>query len=268
MDSFVNLLISKMNALPPEVMWGILLLVCFFTIISAARFFGTSGLYAYIGVVIVAANVQVLKAVQFSIYPEPVALGTILFASTYLATDILGEQFGEKAARKGVFIGFFAHLFFSIIMLLTLGFSPLTPEQAGEDMAWALPFHDHIAALFTLQFSLFTAGMAAYLTSQLYDVWFYGWLKKKMKGKHLWLRNNVSTMVSALIDNTVFSVLAWIVLSANPLPFKTVLVTYILGTYWLRIIIAALDTPMIYLAKKWKFIGQETVGIQRTKTET
>ncbi|MEL6941934.1 MAG: queuosine precursor transporter, partial [Bacteroidota bacterium] len=89
-------------------------------------------------------------------------------------------------------------------------------------------------------------------------VWFYGWLKKKMKGKHLWCRNNASTMVSALIDNTVFSVLAWIVLSSNPLPFKTVLFTYILGTYWLRIIIAALDTPMIYLAKKWKFIGQKT----------
>ena len=150
-------------------------------------------------------------------------------------------------------MGLFAHLFFSLIMLFTLGFSPLTPEQAGEDMAWALPYQEHLSSLFTLQFSLFFAGLAAYLTSQLYDIWFYDWIKRKTGERYLWLRNNASTMVSALIDNTVFSVLAWIVLSANPLPFMTVLVTYILGTYWLRLFIAVLDTPMIYLSKKWSF---------------
>lgn len=217
------------------------------------KYFGANGLYAYIAVAIIAANVQVLKAVQFNVYPEPVALGTVLFSSTYLVTDILGEKYGRKMATKGVFIGFFAHLFFSITMLFTLGFPPLTAEQAGEDMAWALPYHDHIAALFTLQFSLFTAGAIAYLSSQLYDVWLYGWLKSKTKGKYLWLRNNISTAVSGLIDNTIFSVLAWMVLNSNPLPFKTVLVTYILGTYWLRLLIALLDTPVMYMVRNWQF---------------
>lgn len=260
MDHFAEVLISKMNSWPPEFMWLLLLLVCFISVFFLNRFLGPYGLYAYIAVAIVGANIQVLKAVQFDLYPEPVALGTILFSTTYLATDILGEQFGMKAARRGVYIGFFAHLFFSTIMLLTLGFSPLTEEQAGENMAWALPYHDHMSALFTLQFSLFAAGMIAYLTSQLHDVWFYDWLKGKTKGRFLWLRNNVSTLVSALIDNTVFSVLAWIVLSSNPLPFKTVLLTYILGTYWLRMVIAVLDTPMIYLAKRWRYVGIENAG--------
>ena len=178
-----------------------------------------------------------------------------MFSSIYLATDILGEHYGIKKARNGVFMGLFAHLFFSSVMLLTLGFTPLTAEQAGGNMAWALPYHGHISALFTLQFSLFFAGLLAYMTSQLYDVWFYDWIKKRTKNRYLWLRNNASTMISALIDNTIFSVLAWIVLSANPLPFMTVLVTYILGTYWLRLFVATLDTPMIYLSRKWKYIG-------------
>jgi len=253
MDYIAEALISTMNTWAPELLWLLLLIVCFTTILCFNRFLGPSGLYAYIAVAIVGANIQVLKAVQFSLYPEPVALGTILFSSTYLATDILGEQYGITAARRGVFIGLFAHFFFSVIMLITIGFSPLTPEQAGENMAWALPFHEHISALFTLQFSLFLAGMLAYLASQLYDVWFYDWLRKKTKDRWLWLRNNISTMVSALLDNTIFSVLAWMVLSSNPLPFKTVLFTYILGTYGLRLMIAVLDTPVIYLAKRWKF---------------
>lgn len=255
MDHIIEGLISHMNQLAPEFVWMIMLMICFAAVLCFNRFMGPSGLYAYIAIAVIGAQIQVLKAVQFNIYHEPVALGTVLFSSTYLATDILGEQFGPKAARRGVFMGFFAHFFFSALMLLTLGFSPLTPEQAGEAMAWALPYHDHIAAIFTLQFSLFLAGMLAYLSSQLYDVWFFGWLKKKSGDRFLWLRNNASTMVSALIDNTIFSVLAWIVFSANPLPFKTVLFTYILGTYWLRLLVAVLDTPMIYIAKRWNYVG-------------
>lgn len=254
MDNLAENLIDTMNTWPPEFLWVLMLLVCFITILCANRFFGPGGLYAYIAVSIIIANIQVLKAVQFSIYPDPVALGTILFSTSYLATDMLGENYGIRKARRGVFMGLFAHLFFATIMLLTLGFSPLTPEQAGSEMAWALPFQGHISALFTLQFSLFLAGLSAYLVSQLYDVWFYDWIKRKTNNRYLWLRNNASTMVSALIDNTIFSVLAWIVLSSNPLPFKTVLFTYILGTYWLRLMIAVLDTPMIYLSKKWEFV--------------
>lgn len=259
MDYLSEKLITLMNAWPPEVIWVLMLLICFSTILAANRFYGPSGLFAYIAVSIIIANIQVLKAVQFNIYPQPVALGTILFSSTYLATDILGENYGIKKARSGVFMGIFAHLFFSLIMLFTLGFSPLTPEQAGEDMAWAVPYHDHISKIFTLQFSLFFAGLLAYLTSQLCDIWFFDWIKKKTKNRYLWLRNNASTMLSGLIDNTVFSVLAWIVLSANPLPFMTVLVTYILGTYWLRLLIAVLDTPIIYISKKWTFKESEKV---------
>jgi len=253
----MSTVIELMNQQQPEMIWILTLACCFTCIFLLNRFFGPAGLYVYIAVAIIGANIQVLKAVKFSLYPAPVALGTILFSSAYLATDILGEEFGPKVARRGVWLGFIGYLFFVIMMFLTLGFAPLTPEQAGEAMAWALPFHEFIAALFTPQAALFAAGMIAFLTSQLHDVWLFNLLKRKTGGKKLWMRNNISTMVSALIDNTIFSVLAWIVFASSPLPFKTVLITYIFGTYWLRMIVAALDTPFMYLAKQWGYRGND-----------
>ena len=68
-------------------------------------------------------------------------------------------------------------------------------------------------------------------------------------GRWLWLRNNASTAASSLIDNTIFSVLAWVVFAADPLPWSTVIFTFILGTYWLRLLVAVMDTPILYLSR-------------------
>jgi len=212
-------LILMMNSLPPEMIWLLMLIACFGGVLLSDRLFGCAGLYVYIAVAVIGANIQVLKAVQFSFYDNPVALGTILFSSTFLATDLLAEQYGATAAQRGVWLGFVAYLFFVLVMLLTLGYAPLTPEQAGENMAWALPYQDHLLALFLPQPAFFAAGMIAYLFSQFHDVWLFDKLKTLFSGHHLWLRNNVATILSALIDNTVFSLLAWIVFAANPLFF-------------------------------------------------
>lgn len=245
-------LIEWLQALPPEAVWPLVLAWSFGTLMVMHRLWGESGLYVYIVAAILGANIQVLKAVKFSLYPEPVAGGTILFASTYVATDILTECYGAEAGRRGVLLGFAAYLFFTVTMILTLGYSPLTPEQAGESMAWALPFHGHIEALFLPSPALFLAGMVAYLASQLNDVWVFQRLRKATKGRFLWMRANVSTALSALIDNTVFSILAWIVLAPNPLPLRTVVVVYIFGTYWLRLVLAFVEIPFVYLARRWR----------------
>jgi hypothetical protein len=67
--------------------------------------------------------------------------------------------------------------------------------------------------------------------------------------KFLWLRNNLSTILSSLVDNTVFSFLAWIILNPNPESLYNVIMIYIFGTYILRIFIALIDTPFMYLSK-------------------
>ncbi|HYE51758.1 MAG TPA: queuosine precursor transporter [Azospirillaceae bacterium] len=243
-------LIQALNAWPPELLLLAQMLLCFTSVLALARLFGRSGLYVYIVLAVCAANIEVLKAVQFGFYGHPVAMGTILFSSTYLATDILAEHFGRDAARKGVYLGFAGYLLFTLFMLVTLGFRPLTPEQAGTEMAWALPVQDHLLALFLPAPALFAAGMIAYLTSQLFDVWVYQKIRGATGDRHLWLRNNGSTMLSGLVDNIVFSVLAWRVLAEEPVDWHALVFTYILGTYLMRVVTSLADTPFMYLSRR------------------
>ena len=242
-------LIAAMNAAPPMLIWVVLLLLCFTAILTLLRLFGPPGLYVYVAVAVIGANLQVLKPVQFAVFPDPVALGTVLFASTFFCTDILAEQYGRAAARRAVMLGFAAYLLWTALMVVTLGFRPLAPDEAGSGLAWALPMHDAMGLLFTPAPAFFAAGMTAYLISQFHDIWLYRLLHRKTGGRHLWLRNNVSTALSALIDTAVFSVLAWVVFAPEPLDLTTLVVTYILGTWVLRVVVAALDTPFLYLGR-------------------
>jgi uncharacterized integral membrane protein (TIGR00697 family) len=130
-----------------------------------------------------------------------------------------------------------------------MGFTPLNKITAGQDYSWALSMQDNLIGIFLPFPTFFVASMIAYLISQYFDVWFYEKMLIFTNKKYLWIRNNISTMTSGLLDNTIFSLFAWIILNPNPLDFNTVLFTFILGTYVLRLIIAILDTPFIYLAK-------------------
>jgi len=146
-------------------------------------------------------------------------------------------------------MGFAGFLLMTLIMLFSLGFTPLESSTVGEEYAWALPIQDNLLGIFMPLPIFFVASMIAYLFSQYFDVWFYAKISSLTNKKFLWLRNNISTMTSSLLDNTIFSLFAWIIFNPNPLDFNTVLFTFILGTYILRIVIAIFDTPFIYLAK-------------------
>lgn len=241
-------LVLWLNGLPPAALLVVEMALCYSSLLLMLRLFGPAGMYAYIPIAVIAANIAVLKAVQFPFYADPVALGTVVYASIYLATDILNEWYGKAAARKAVFVGFFGYLIFIVFVLIALGYSPLTPEQAGETMAWNLPYHEHMKALFLPAPALLIASLAAYLVSQLNDVYLYAWLRGRTQGKMLWLRNNAAALVSNFIDNTVFSVLAWHVLAEQPVGWNALFFTYILGTYLLRVVISVCDTPFLYLA--------------------
>ena len=255
-QNIINL-ISNQNT---EVVWFIMLILCFLSILVFLRLFGYVGLYVYSAIAIIAANIQVLKQANFNFFssinekiipfyePSPIALGTILFASTFLCTDILSEYYGKEKARKNVLIGFCSFFLMTILMLVTIGI------QRAED-EWVSRVQESLAILFTPMTSIFVASMIAYLISQYFDIWFFSYLKTVSSNKLLWLRNNVSTAVSSLIDNTIFSIFAWIILNPNPFPLSDVIMIFILGVYLLRVFIAILDTPFIYLAKY--FIPEE-----------
>ena len=236
------------NSFPVEITWILFLFFCFFSILFFLKIFGEIGLYIYTVIAIIAGNFQVLKIVKFSFFSEPVALGTILFASTFLCTDILAEYYGIEKARKNVLIGFIGFLLMTIISLFTLGFKPLTEELAIDNYAWALNNEKSLIGVFLPLPIFFLASMSAYLSRQYFDVWFFNFISKITHNKYLWLRNNLSTMVSSLLDNTVFSILAFVIFATEALPINTVIFTYILGTYILRILISLFDTPFVYIA--------------------
>ena len=101
-----------LNSLSTELMWVIMLLFCFVSILIFLRLFGYIGVFIYSAMAVIGGNIQVLKTVDFFYSPEPVALGTILFASTFLCTDILSEYFGKEKARMNILIGFFCISFY------------------------------------------------------------------------------------------------------------------------------------------------------------
>ena len=238
MDFFINFT-SYLGSLNTYVLWLIILFFCFSSILIFLKLFGYVGLFVYSALAVIIGNIQVLKTVDFFYSPEPVALGTVLFASTFLCTDILSEHFGKDKARKNVLISFISFLFMTIIMLITIGFKPSAND-------WV---QDSLANVFTPMSRFFIASMIAYLASQYFDVWIYSTIKNLTKNRFLWLRNNLSTIISSLIDNTLFSLLAWIILNPNPETLYNVIMIYIFGTYVLRICIAFIDTPFIYLSK-------------------
>lgn len=241
--------VNSFNNAPIIITWIIFLFFCLFTILILLKLFGEVGMYVYTVIAIIGANIQVLKIVDFPFFSNPIALGTILFSSTFLATDILTEYYGAKFAKKNIVIGFVSFLIMTIFMLFTMGFSPLDIDNTSEEYSWALSTQNHLLGIFLPFPSFFAASMIAYLFSQYFDVWLYAKISKFTKKRFLWLRNNISTMTSGLLDNIIFSIFAWIIFNPNPLDFNTVLFTFILGTYILRIFIALFDTPFMYLAK-------------------
>jgi hypothetical protein len=237
-------IIVFLNSLPPELVEGFLLLACAGTILTLLYFFGALGLSVYIPLAVVISNIQALKAVQFSFFSTPIALGTVVFTSTFLTSDILTEFYGKKVAQKAVWLGFSAALIVTVFMILTLGSTPLNIDVSSH--ARFLKSHQAITTLFIPAPALFTASLFSYLISQYSDIWIYQTLKKITHEKWIWLRANASMMISALLDNIIFSTLAWYVFAPEPLDIKTLVFTYILGTYIIRLVVSLANTPILY----------------------
>ncbi|MDP6593967.1 MAG: queuosine precursor transporter [Candidatus Marinimicrobia bacterium] len=203
---------------------------------------GRHWLYGYVGVCIVLANIFVTK--QITLFGLAATGGNVVYGAVFLATDLLAEHYGKKAAREAVYIGFFAAVFYTVMSQLILFFSP-----SSDDWGAAAG----MSSIFSAAPSIIIASLTAYLASQLHDVWAFHFIRQKTQGRFLWLRNNLSTWVSQLIDSILFSFLAFLILpqlisdSTNALQFGTV-VQIVISTYLLKILVAAIDTPFIYLS--------------------
>jgi queuosine precursor transporter len=222
-----------------ELLWLAMLALNFAAIIVCYRLFGKIGLFIWIPISVILANIQVVKTVD--LFRLSATLGNIVYATSFLATDILSENYGKKDAKRAVYIGFFSLIVMAGFMNLALLFKP-----APEDFA-----QESLVTIFNLVPRIAGASLLAYWISQLHDVWAYQYWKKKFpSSKFIWIRNNASTIVSQLIDSVIFTLAAF----AGTFP-RGVLFEIVISTYLLKVLVAAADTPFVYLARWMKKKG-------------
>lgn len=176
------------------------------------------------------ANIIASKLISIGGWIVPA--GVIAYPLTFLFTDAISELYGKKVASKVVWAGFGASVLMVILIFCGKLLSPAPfwkGQSAYESILGMVP-------------RIVLASMIAYLVSQHHDVFAFHFWRRKTNGKHLWLRNNASTMVSQAIDTGIFiSIAFWEVV-----PIK-ILLNMIFTQYIIKLIIAAGDTPFCYL---------------------
>jgi len=218
-----------------ESLWIGLLLFSFAMVMLSYRFFGKTGLFIWTAVAVILANIQVMKTIE--VFGLVTALGNVVYSSLFLVTDILNENHSKKDAQTAVWIGFFVLISTTLLMQITIQFIPHESDFLSE----------HIAAVFSVLPRIALASLIAYLISQSHDVWFFAKLKRRDENKRLWLRNNLSTVTSQLLDNTVFTLIAF----AGVFSWDIIIQIFITSMI-MKVIVAACDTPFVYLSKSMK----------------
>lgn len=203
------------------------------------KLFGKTGLYCISAAATILANIEVL--IMIKAFGAEQTLGNVLFAVTFLITDILSECEGKKAADKAVYTSFFASIFFLVLSQSWLHYVP-------SESDWASPA---IRTIFSNTPRMIIASLAVYGVSQLFDVWLYHkiWdMTSKKSGNRrsfLWLRNNGSTLVSQLINTFLFTLFAFYGTYG-----LSQIISIFISSYVIYIFTSLLDTPVVYLARR------------------
>lgn len=205
--------------------------VTFGLLVLISRVFGKEGIFAWIGMAVVVANVLVCKSVD--LFGLTATLGNVLFGTVFLATDILTERYGVKVARKAVWVGITMEVCTIVLTQIALKFTPNSLDVA----------HSSMQNLFGLFPRIALASCSMFILSNQLDIFLFDIIRKKTKGKHLWLRNNVATIVSQCVENYLFYVIAFL----GVYSMKDIL-TMTLTCCAIEIIVALIDTPFLYVA--------------------
>lgn len=171
----------------------------------------------------------------FGLYTFEISVGILPYPITFLITDIISEIYGKRKANQIVTIGIFAS-FFSMLIVFISGMVPATDWSPISDTLFNKVFGATAIAVF--------ASMLAYLFAQYIDIQLFHFWKRLTKGKHLWLRNNFSTFLSQFVDT--FTVLI-LLCSFGKIEWK-LFSSLLLSGFLFKVLIAALDTPLLYLA--------------------
>ena len=216
-----------------EVLWGMLMVINFAGVMLFYKLFKKTGLFIWIGISAILGNIQVLKTIE--LFGHISTLGNIIYATSFLATDILSENYGKKEATKGILVGFLTLITTTLMMYMCLLFIPHASDFANNALK----------TIFSVMPRITMASLIAYTVSQIHDTNAYEFWKKKT-GK-IFIANNLSTIISQMIDTILFTTIAF----TGILPIN-VMIEIGITTYVFKIIVAISDTPFVYMSKKIK----------------
>lgn len=157
--------------------------------------------------------------------------GTILFAVTYLVTDIVNEKFGRDEARRMVFIAFGMQAIVAIFFYMVISATP-APFYLNQEA---------FASVLGSSLRVIGAALLAFIVCELMDVHLFHWFKRITNGKHLWMRSAFSTLPTMVVDSVLFVSLAFYgILPVWPI---------ILGLIVVKWIVGVMDVPFMYLSR-------------------
>lgn len=178
------------------------------------------------------SNVTASKIISIGNLIVPAAV--VAYAITFLCTDVIGELYGKEEANKTVRLGFILQLF-SIGLLYVAIKLPPAP--------FMVEYNEVFQQVLGQSLRVVIASLIAYTISQFNDVYIFHKLKDIHGSKHKWIRNNLSTITSQLIDTSIFITIAFYGVVPN-------LWALILGQFTIKVVLALLDTPFFYLLTK------------------
>ena len=181
------------------------------------------------------------------------SVGLLPYPVTFLVTDIISEIYGKNKANQVVTAGLIASLFMLIV---------ITVADSVTATVWSPVSDDIFSMVFGLSGAAVFASMMAYLFAQYVDIRIFHFWKRLTKGRHLWLRNNASTIFSQFIDT--FSVL-FLLCTFDVLPWDR-FSTLLINGFLFKVFFAAFDTPIVYfliyfIRKKFNLKFGEEVSI-------
>jgi len=191
--------------------------------------YGVEYLIAMFVGAIVIANAVASKMI--SIGPFTTSAALVVYSITFLLTDTISEFWGKKEARKAVWSGFLALIMLVFVTQISIALTPASFWEGQE----AFKF------IFGNTWRVALGSFIAYAIAQNHDVWSYHWWMRKTGRKHMWMRNNFSTWISQTIDTLIFVTIAFY----GIFPIGGLIVS----TIFLKMVIAAVDTPFLYFIK-------------------
>ncbi|MEM7361317.1 MAG: queuosine precursor transporter [Pseudomonadota bacterium] len=225
-----------------EFWWLITVMADLTAAILLYRIFGRIGLYGVIIFSLLLANIQGPKLTI--IFGLQTSMGVILYSSIYFATDLLSEKYGRAEAQRAVLLGFAVSVLLIVMTQIGLQFAPSDNPKTTE---FANSVHAAMLTLFDYTPRFVAGSLLAYLISQSLDVWVFHRIRAATNGKHLWLRNTGSTLISQAVDTIIYGIVVWWGL----VDFVTAM-QLAAAKYVFKFAIAVIDTPFIYLARNWK----------------